>query len=482
MGNIDAIKFFKEEIKDNNYSGIKLSDLGIEENYSPYTKGIRNRKEKRKEAYHEFVSKLHNFIARKNIADYVKTITFDEEFDASTDQTLFNLSGDNFDNTVITTNNIVGSIIYDKKPFNINCRFGNNFLQYMIASSSGFLELENLGGFSNSDELALGEWILIYYWKIQLKKTFSLGLYKTYQTKKDNLPCVRGRININDYIKKHYFDGKISCEYKEHSFNNEINHTISKALKKVFKGKYFELVSDIYEIKNAFDTIQAPLRSKTNKKNKILNPFYAKYNEVYQLSLKILNDGSTSLTDDKEQDFSAFLFDISLLFEHHIRKILLKHFTLFEKNKKEFSLPNGIDKSNIYPDVIINHGKNNEGKVQISIFDVKYKHFVSKGDNKGVDRNDRFQLTSYVAAHLSEYEVVECGFIYPSKIGEENVIKKQTLNICCDKKIPFKVILYDISNDFEKDKGETSKELKEAVITQQKIDSKFISFFEFKAK
>jgi len=438
---VSAVEFFKSEIKDNNFDGISFSNIVISEedkkfrNYKKYHEG------KIKEAVYEYIINLSTHIANQSIEDLITQITFDEEFDANTKQKIFELSGYSFDDLTIYTGNIVGSINFQGKQFNINSRFGNKFLEYMIASSSGFLELENLGTIDK--DVGLGEWLLIYYWKIQLKKAFALGMYKAYQEKTDNISTLRGRLNTQSYIKKSYFDGKVECTFKEHSYNNIINVIISLALKRVFKKEqYRNIVQDIYEIKNAFDTIEVKRINFYLASNyRVLNPFYVKYNEVYKLSLAILQNNFASIGNNSEE-FSAFLFDISLLFEHHIRKILQQKFKLFEKNKKEFTLPNGVYENNIYPDIIIDHGN---GK--ISVFDVKYKHF---NESKGVDREDRFQLTSYVATHLSKYEVVECGFIYPLREKKEKdlqMLKNSQILKICEKEIPFSIYLYQIASD-----------------------------------
>ncbi len=160
---------------------------------------------------------------------------------------------------------------------------------------------------------------------------------------------------------------------------------------------------------------------------------------------------------ESKSDFSAFLFDISLLFEHHIRKILKQKFVLFQKNKKEFEVPNGIDYNKIYPDIIIDFGNN-----KIGVFDVKYKNFIFDGKDKGVSREDRFQLISYVATHLAKYEILISGIIYPLREDDwENrkETKKQTLKI--GKEIPFRVIFYKVCNKIE---------------NQQKADRNFLSY------
>jgi len=453
---MNAKKFFQDYIKDNNYQGINLVDY-IKPSWEDdvFHNRKRNKEKFRKEGISNYLKELYQKLANKKLSELnLVQITFDEEYEANQDQKIFDITGDSFDNLKIYTGNIVGSIVFKLHNFNINCRFGNEFLQYMIASTSGFLEFEKLG--SINKDLVLGEWILIYYCKLQLKKAFSFGIYKTYQKKKDSLTSIKGSIDINSYMKKEYFDGKTVCNFKEHSYNNELNAVINMALTKVFKSKYQPVVSDIYNIKNAFNSINTnAINLKSVRNKKVINPYFKRYNLVFDLSLKILKDEFANIGESKS-DFSAFLFDISLLFEHHIRKILKQRYTLFPKNKKEFTIPNGIDENNIYPDIIIDYGNN-----EIGVYDVKYKNYDFVN---GVNREDRFQLIAYVSTHLNKYKVIDCGIIYP--LNDENFeqskkVKQQTLFID-RKEIPFNVKFYKVCKDLK---------------NQPKIDETFMNGF-----
>jgi len=439
---MNAKEFFQNGICDNNYQGLELAEK-IQPSWQDdiFHDKKRNKETFRKSGIANFLTNLYDEIASKKLSDInITQIIFDEEFEANKDQKIFDISGRDFDDLKIYTGNIVGSIIYKSHHFNINSRFGNDFLLYMIANASGFLELENFGSINN--ELGLGEWILIYYWKLQLKKAFASGLYKIYQKKKENLSTVRGRIDINSILKKDYFDGKTVCGFKEHSYKNKLNSIISMALIKVFKSEYQVIVSDIYTIKNAFDSINTEKISlKSIRNQKVINPYFKKYNQVFDLSLKILKDEFANIGENKS-DFSAFLFDISLLFEHHIRKILKQKFVLFPKNRQEFCIPNGIFENNIYPDIIIHFGNN-----EIGVFDVKYKNFDFAN---GISREDRFQIVSYAATLMAKYKVLVSGIIYPLREDDwENIkkIKEQTLKI--GKEILFRVIFYKVCNEIK---------------------------------
>jgi 5-methylcytosine-specific restriction endonuclease McrBC regulatory subunit McrC len=462
-------EFFENEIKDNNYEGISIPSIHDD----------INKEKKAKADIFKELKKIYSAFALKDIKEFTHNIVFGEEYDANDEQKLFELKGDNFDNAKIYTFNIVGSIKYKDQTFNINSRFGDEFLQYMIASSNGFLELENSGGFTK--DVSLAEWIMIYYFKIRLKDAFNLGVYKTYATQNEDLLSIRGQIDINHYIKKgSLFDGKTRCNYKEHSYSNEINYIISLAINKISKNKKYQpIVKDILTIKNAFNQIEYKKQNiRFLVKTKVKNPFYSKYNEVFKLAYNILENNFGA---NGKEDFSALLFDISLLFEHHIRSLLKTKYQLDIKNKKEFKIPNGNNGSDIFPDVIIHH---DDGS--ISIYDVKYKHFGYE-----VNRDDRFQLVSYVAIYMQNYQIRECGFIYPTNSNEEN--KEQSLKLC-NVEIPFKIIFYKVSSieddkseennskvsSEEKDKkDERNKKYQSFVKKQKKIDEDFLELFQF---
>ncbi|MFD2834088.1 hypothetical protein [Gramella sp. AN32] len=387
----------------------------------------------------------------------------DHEFDANRDQKILEITGSKYDEIDIKTFNIVGSFFYKNHQLNINCRFGNSFLEYMIANTSGFIELENLGGVSK--DVGFGEWILILYWKMQIKKAFAMGLYKTYKKRSEELSTIRGSIDINAYIKKQYFDGKTQCAFNEHSYDNHLNYTIQKAFKKIARSKSNFLLKDIQEIKRTFDNLYFSRTSQTTLSTKVSNPFYHKYNEVYELSRKIINDEFLSFRNP-DSEFSAFVFDISLLFEHHIRKILKGRFELAEKNKTEFKVPNGISENHLFPDVVIEHTEK-----EISLFDVKYKRFYTEGNFAGVLREDRFQLISYLAYYSSRYNIRKCGFIYSCDEEDydklvNSINRNQSIKVG-EKEISFEVHFYKVSKDLN---------------LQRDFDKKFQRNFDLKMK
>lgn len=458
-----ASEFFKNHIRDNDYRLERIQpSIHLVENFNCDTDGTwkKNRESIRKAGVESFLKGIRRSLESYDLASAsVRFINKDKEFDANQDQKLIEVQGDSFENFRIKTGNIVGSFVYKGNQLNINCRFGNAFLEYMIANTSGFIELENFGG--KSSDIGLGEWILILYWKMQLKRAFAHGLYKTYKKKTEEISTIRGTIDINAFIRKKAFDGKTTCTFTEHSYENNINRVIKAAINKVAKSKFNMLISDVLEIKRAFDSIHFESRGIQVLESKVKNPYYVNYNEVYKLSRDIIEDRFLSY-NNPTNEFSAFLFDVSLLFEHHIRKVLKAGHQLHEKNKVEFKVPNGIDVNNIFSDVVIDYGDN-----KIGVFDVKYKNFRSYGKDRGVNREDRFQLISYLALYSSKYEVINSGIIYPCRENEYKQLtavvstKNQHIDIAKNK-VPFRIYFYQVNQDFS---------------LQRKYDQEFLNEF-----
>ena len=443
---MEASEFFSKQICDNQISPILIRDrIVLSEDFNCNSSRIRNKEQFRANAVANYLKEVRRELENIDLNNYnISYLINDREFDLNRDNSILSITGDNFNEMKLSSSNIVGSLNIGGHQLNINSRFGNQFLAYMIASTSGFIELENFGNVS--EEKGLGEWILILFWKNCLKRAFAQGIYKTYQKKRENLSTVRGSIDINHWIKKQgYFDGKTMCEFKEHSFDNNINKVIFSALNKVSKSVYADLLYDVYDIKRAFQSIPFKKLNFNYKESLVSNPYYKNYNEVFELSKRILQDQFMSFSS-RDNRFSAFLFDISLLFEHHIRKVLKKKYTLRSKEVAEFYVPNGINEDPILPDIIIDYGNN-----EIGVFDVKYKRFQTEGLSPGVRREDKYQLISYIAMYSSVYKVVNSGVIYPCEERDfqrlnDSKREDQIIKIA-NQEVKFGVHFYKVSAD-----------------------------------
>jgi 5-methylcytosine-specific restriction enzyme subunit McrC len=353
----------------------------------------------------------------------------DAEYEHNTDAPYYNLSGLSYHNFTLQTGNLIGFIKLDEYCIRIGSRFGDDFLKYLIADTHGFLEIKNMGAYAHENSF---DWILYYLWQIKLKKAFRLGIPKTYQSREDISNKPKGQIDTLHYELFGHL-GKYKSKFREQSYLSDSNILIALTFKheKLFKHCH----SEMNGIRNAF--ITATEGKKLQRKQLISvkhfsNPYFKDYNEVIDLSKRILFSEGLSIASDSES--SAFLFDVSMLFEYFIRKLLTRNgFVLRSKFSERLKIPTGVEayRRKLEPDIVIEHENN------LSIFDVKYKNF----DNvrQGVEREDLFQIHTYLGQYGNSNPIKACGFIYPKK-GKENNVIKQNMKIM-GKDVDFYVFL-----------------------------------------
>lgn len=351
-----------------------------------------------------FLNKTNREIKKLFLANKNKALVLfnNREYEHNSDDYFIDVQGVDCMNFTLKTGNIIGYLQEGDYAIKISSRFGDNFLKYIISDAEGFFEIENYGGYKNENGY---EWLLIYLWKTKLRKAFRLGLPKKYITQKQQLTRLKGNLNPVHYFSIGEKTGTYECEYREHSYNNEATKLIASTFKKVERH---EFLHDIPLIKNAFYT--AVEGSRFNRKDlynikHFTNPFYKDYNDVIDLSKLILRD---ELSDFGEKsDSSAFFFDVSMLFEYYVRKLFKKvGYVLNSKFENRAEIPTGgySYKRKLEPDILFTH---NEKQF---IFDVKYKNFDFI---YGANREDLFQLHTYVGQYGNEVNIKACGFIYP---------------------------------------------------------------------
>jgi 5-methylcytosine-specific restriction enzyme subunit McrC len=382
----------------------------------------------------------------RDVSELLKNCTSDsvvlfnhENYEHNTSDEFIQVSGVDARNFTLTTGNLVGYVKRGDYSLKISSRFGDSFLKYIIADADGFLEMEDYGGDENGDY----EWLLVYLWLIKLKRAYRLGLPKSYVTKTETMPKVRGRIHPVEYS-LHADRAAYKCTYREHSYCNPATILIAETFRKL---KNHPFVSEANAISHVFAVASEGKRSDRRtllNTPDFKNPFYSDYNSLIDLSKKILRNESADVGE--RSDNSAFFFDVSMLFEYFIRKLLKRTGALFHPKKDpRFKIPAGRKGNALYslqPDLFFAIAD------RMHLFDVKYKsyNFIN-----GVDREDLFQLHTYLGQCANHHEIASCGLIYP--LSEERWISQglEATNGCIDdmirfsgRLIPFRVIFIKV--------------------------------------
>jgi McrBC 5-methylcytosine restriction system component len=276
-----------------------------------------------------FVRKVEERVnqAIKNGKDLI--LRFGEEFEFSRDQKFLRTSGEGFGQSFsIETGNIIGTVRdrVDGNTFRfcITSRFGAHFLHRMIASSEGFLELEDLRSAADSGD---AEWLLWFLWKIRVKSAFAAGIPKLYANRAGFLPIVRGNLDLNALLGLPKNTSKYPCRYREHSYDNAITRLVNATFHHLSKrgGQADMLLSDMAPVRSAFREACADerRRDRQGEARGIRNPYFAAYEEVANLSRRILADAGAAISSE-DDDFSALLFDVSLLFAKSCTRIAVR--------------------------------------------------------------------------------------------------------------------------------------------------------------
>lgn len=364
----------------------------------------------------------------------------DKEYEHNTEDSLYELHGRDCMNFSLQTGNLIGYIKRGEYSLKISSRFGNSFLKYIISDADGFREVKDFGGADNESGY---EWLLKYLWKIKMKNAYRLGIPKSYITIDEKLNKVRGNIDVVNYFLNKQ-SGRYRCKYREHSYNNDVTKLIATTFKHIGSHEFLE---DCNLIRNAFYTAtngEFVNYKELEKVKEFTNPFYIDYNEVIDLSKKILKNKLSDFGEKSET--SAFLFDVSMLFEYFVKK-LIKRTGLFVEGKSSNPLRiatgGNINSRKLEPDLIFLNGDD------AFLFDVKYKNFDFR---YGVNREDLFQLHTYVGQYGNKYDLKGCGFVYP--IGEtkwiasniENKYLKNEINVM-GTVIPFYVLFIVVPDD-----------------------------------
>lgn len=324
------------------------------------------------------------------------------EYEHNTEDAFVTLSGFDPLNFTLTTGNLIGCVKSDGCTLRVSSRFGDEFLKYIIADADGFAELPDYGGTGRGGY----EWLLNYLWLVKLKKAFRLGLPKAYETRTESLTQVRGRLDpVDSFLNQKL--ARYRCTYREHSYDNDATRLIARTLEHLYSHDFLRGAHTLNQ------TFQIATEGRHHALKKLLatrpvrNPYYADYNPVIALSKQILRNELSDFGDKSKT--SAFFFDVSMLFEFFIRKLLTRAGVVFQsKNDRQWTIPsgllNGYTRRSLIPDLVFDING------ETYVFDVKYKSFDF---SYGVSREDLFQLHTYLGQVSSRHQVAGCGFIYP---------------------------------------------------------------------
>lgn len=259
--------------------------------------------------------------------------------------------------------------------------------------------------------------VLVKMYIENLENEIRKGVNLEYISESDNINTLKGKLLLKEHINKNYTNkSKVYCKYDIYSYDNFLNQTFKHACSIVLNKISDEQVkSKIKKILQLFADV-----SEDSILKEKLNIFkFDRKNERFKLSYEfaklIIKNESSKNTYGNKNAFSI-LFEMNILYEEYIGKLVLKNFT--EKNTKVLLQDNGkrllknikTNKSNISlkPDIVLY--KNDMASI---IIDTKWKQIDYNG-RLNYSQSDIYQMYAYVNAYKDSKR---CIILYPSLKG-----------------------------------------------------------------
>lgn len=396
----------------------------------------------------------------------------------------------------IRTKDYVGTIVYKGHQLNIFPKVFKEFkddddrksldLQHLMHNLVKWIEytakidypyISIAADMENTDDL---QELFVSLYVRYVKAALDRGLFFRYEEKTENLPTIRGRLDIKDYITKKYPTGqfgKFLCSYSTFEFDNLLNRVIKCTLKfvwniatpsnqKIIRNLLNKLgeVSDQNCTPRDCDTIQ-------------LSKMQSKYKIILSMSKMFLLNKTTNYNLDTHDSF-CFMFPTDLLFEGFIGGFIQ---SIFNKDAKvtlqasEVSLVDSIRLGDrefaqafvMRHDILIEHKEKG-----MFILDTKYKEvsrFEGNTDFRydlinDINSGDLYQVLTYaVSRGLDKVYLLYPQFRFEEKEPNPAILKKSVE--VEGQKSNIDIYAVRIPFVFEDDDEKTSRCLKEAILS-----------------
>lgn len=275
--------------------------------------------------------------------------------------------------------------------------------------------------------------IFISMFLCELEALVKKGIKSDYVTLEDNLKFLKGKLNINEQIKRNSIHKeRFYIEYSKFLSDIKINQIIKTTLKFLYKkSNSSKNQQKIRELLFIFDEVSECEDYKNFFTKLIINRQVKHYKQTL-LWCKIFLLGN-SFTPHKGDDLAlALLFDMNALFESYVGNFIKKKHPGTSLQHSEKHLVEDPKSFRLRPDIFL------EDKF---IADTKWKIIKSRDD---ISQADLYQLYAYG----KKYNCGKLYLIYPKIDG----IKQEFMKFEYEKDMHLEILYFDLEDDSYNDK------------------------------
>ena len=272
--------------------------------------------------------------------------------------------------------------------------------------------------------------IFISMFLCELEALVKKGIKSDYVALEENLNFLKGKLNINEQIKRNSIHKeRFYVGYSEFLSNIKINRIIKTTLKFLYKkSNSSKNQQKIRELLFIFDEVLECEDYKNFFAKLVMNRQVKHYEQtLLWCKIFLLNN---SFTPHKGDDLAfALLFDMNALFESYVGNFIKKSFpgTILQHSEKH--LVEEPKSFKLRPDIFL------ESKF---IADTKWKIISSSND---ISQADLYQLYAYGKKH----ECSKLYLIYPKIEG----VKQEFIKFGYDDKTQLEILYFDLEKDCE---------------------------------
>ena len=270
--------------------------------------------------------------------------------------------------------------------------------------------------------------IFISMFLCELEALVKKGIKSDYVAQDENLNFLRGKLNINEQIKRNSIHKeRFYVGYSEFLSDIKINRIIKTTLKFLYKkSNSSKNQQKIRELLFIFDEVSECEDYKNFFAKLVINRQVKHYEQtLLWCKIFLLNN---SFTPHKGDDLGfALLFDMNALFESYVGNFIKKSFpgTILQHSEKH--LVENPKSFKLRPDIFL------EGNF---IADTKWKIISSRDD---ISQADLYQLYAYGKKH----ECDKLHLIYPKIEG----IKQEFMKFGYDDEMLLEILYFDLEKD-----------------------------------
>ena len=259
--------------------------------------------------------------------------------------------------------------------------------------------------------------VLIYLFSKYTRELLNSAIYQQYEEVSEELPFIKGRLNVNQYINENISRGnwhKLNCTYDAFVFDNEFNRIIKYVTTILFNATSSpDNKKNLREILFILDEVSDERATAEQCSRITFNPIFGAFETVRDYCQLFLNN-AVSFDYKNDLKLFAFLLPMEYVFEDFIFGFIEKEISSI--NAKSQRSDTYLDEEGVFklkPDLFL---KTSEKSL---IADTKYKIVYSddKDPKKGISQNDLYQMLAYAV----RFEVDEIVLFYPNTIvGDQN--------------------------------------------------------------